>query len=469
MWQRSQLAVYSGPLYKRVILLIEHYIDEGLLIAGERLPAERQLALQLAINRSTIVHALDELSERGVLVRQLGRGTFVNQNKWGLQTSPTINWHLPVTLNRSPSLYQQKVAQLRQRATEQQLPLHDLANGDLPGDLIPVLSLPKMSRQELIYQEQNSDALLLGLPSLRQDIADYMAQQFAMQVDVNQIMITSGTQQSLFLISQGLLKPGDAIGIEAPSYFYLLPLFQAAGLRIYGISCDEEGIDLHELAKVVERHRIKWIFLNPIFQNPTGRLTSLLRRQEINHFCYQNCIAVVEDDAYSALSFLPSLDVTPIKKQDAYNQVIYLGSLSKYIGRTIRIGWMIGPETILKKLAEIRQQIDSGLSILPQLLAQDYLQNHYNSHLPYLQKQLHQRAQKLQNWLSENYAGQLQFTPPQGGFHLYAKLNDEAGLSEQALLSRLLARHILVAQGQDFGDNSAHFRFSYGHLTENLL
>lgn len=469
MWQRQQLEQFDGALFRRLISLIEYYIEQGFLISGEKLPAERELASKLQINRSTVVHALDELTERRVLIRKIGNGTFVNPQKWGVQAYPTINWHLPVNFNKSVPLYQQKIGLLKKQMQSQQILLHDLSNGDLPSSLLPKLTLPVMSSQELIYQEKSADVLQMGLPSLKAYIAAYMKMQFNMTVALDEILITSGTQQALFLITQGLLKPGDAIGVEAPSYFYSLPLFQAAGVRIYGISLDEEGITLDSLSMLQQKYHLKWIFLNPIFQNPTGKVMSAMRKKEILDFCRKARIGIVEDDAYSALYFDSNVDVAPIKKGDINNQVIYLGSLSKYIGKNIRVGWMIAPSTIIEHLAEIRQHIDSGLSIVPQLLAENYLSNDYQSHQHYLRQQLKQKRDQLMEWLACYYGDEIAYQLPKGGFHLYAKLPVTNAKEDDAFLNQWLTRNIVVSKGEYFGDTFGFVRLSFANIDNQLL
>lgn len=466
MWNTQKLNEFDGALYKKVIQLIESYIEQGMLVSNERLPAERELAHHLQVNRSTVVHALDVLTERGVLVRRRGSGTFVNNQKWGLQTYPTINWRLPASFHkRDLSLYQQKVEHIN----KQNYPLCDLSNGDLPASLIPQLTLPKMSSSELITHEKNTDILQLGLPSLKQQIAEYMQCVLGVNVNIDEILITSGTQQSLFLITQGLLKPGDAIGIELPSYFYSLPLFQAAGLRFYGIKTDAEGILLESLEEAVDTHQIKWLFLNPIFQNPTGYLMSAARKKAVLAFCRARSLGIVEDDAYSGLAFSDGYDISPIKKYDHNHQVIYLGSLSKYIGRSIRIGWMVAPCEIIRKLAEIRQCIDSGLSILPQLLAEDYLKNHYFTHQKRVRVELDARAKQLIDWLNVAFGDRLRYKAPLGGFHLYVNLGIQNAHHEMAFLNQLLAKNVIVASGQNFGDKPGQVRLSFGHFNQTLV
>ncbi|RKS85105.1 GntR family transcriptional regulator [Orbus hercynius] len=469
MWQKEQLKRFNGTLYKKLIGLVEYYIEQGVLVFGERLPSERQLAEQLDINRSTVVRALDELTERKVLIRKMGSGTFVNPQKWGLQAYPSINWHLPAHFQRRISLYQQKVQQLRQQSLLKSDNICDLANGDLPAALIPKLSLPAMSNQELIYQEKHSEELQLGLPSLKKYIAQYMQQQFDMTVAIDEILITSGIQQALFLITQGLLKPGDAIGIESPSYFYSLPLFQAAGVRIYGIKMDQEGIIVDELKVLQQTHPLKLIFLNPVFQNPTGIVMSSARKAAVFAFCQQAGIGIVEDDAYSALSFNRGVDCSPIKKIDDSNQVLYLGSLSKYLGRSIRVGWMIAPQNIIHRLAEIRQYIDSGLSIVPQLLAEDYLKNHYQYHQRYLREQLQDKRDSVIHWLKQHNPHFDYYIKAQGGMHLYLQTKVKNIKQEDELLNRWLSKGVTVSKGDVFGDSLGFIRLSYGHFIQNLV
>lgn len=470
MWILNKSKTNNLPLYQQIITLIEQAIENGQLQAAEKLPSERQLSDLLRVNRSTIIHALNELSDRGVLIRKIGSGTYVNNEKWGLQSYPLINWQpLSDTLAKQrQDAYTLQSNQLRQEAINQHKSILDLANGDLPSDLHPSLT-PQSSWQTLLYYEQNNETSHLGLKTFRLAVQQYLQQRFNMSVDIEQILITSGAQQAIFLITQGLLKPGDAIGIEAPSYFYSLPLFQATGLRLYAIPTDQEGITVEGLEKLTQQQSIKMIFLNPIFQNPTGFVMSERRKKQLLNYCYTKHIPIVEDDAYSALTFNLQLDTSPIKKYDKHQQVIYIGSLSKYIGKNIRAGWMIAPKAIINKLADIRQQLDAGLSVLPQLLAEYYLTEHANKHQLLLQQTLSSRATQLSQWLTENYQDRLYFHKSMGGYHLYAHCIKKDTIALQILLNDLLRQNIIVARGNYFGDNAYNLRFSYGHFNHGKL
>lgn len=460
MWQLPNKKASNKPLYKQVIELIEQSIENGLLAPGERLPSERVLSERLGVNRSTVIHALNDLTDRNILYRKIGSGTFINNKKWGLQSYPIINWKTaPNILSNQKDMYDAQANQLINTSTPDSV--LNLANGNLPADLLPSLPMPEMPWQKLLQYEQNDEFSFLGLKSFREAIKNHLYQQFKMILDDQQILITSGTKQAILLITQALLKPGDAIGIEAPSYFYSLPLFQAIGLRIYAIPMDKQGVTIEGLDALIKKHAIKMIFLNPIFQNPTGRVMDNRRKEQLLDYCYKQRIPIVEDDAYSGLSFVPNLDTSPIKKWDNRQQVIYMGSLSKYIGTNIRAGWLIAPKQIINKLATIRQHIGSELSILPQILAEQYLNHHAQTHQAFLQTTLALRAERLIRWMLTYYQDSIEIIKPQGGYHLYINISQ----NPQRLLSNLLNNNIIVARGIDFGDTNDFIRLSYAHFT----
>lgn len=468
MWKLDRVRNAGLPLYKQVILLIENAIENGLLTADERLPSERNLSELLGVNRSTVIRALDELADRGVLLRMAGSGTYVNPEKWGLQSYPILNWQQPPALLRTKknNAYYSQAEALRREARRGNTKVMDLSKDNLPDDLLPALSIPELSWKDVVSAEQGDEAAHFGLAPFRRTVQNFLRETLGLDVGYEQILITSGTRQAVFLITQCLLRPGDAIGVEAPSYFYSLPVFQAAGLRLYALPMDDEGVTLDGLDVLAQRKPLKMIFLNPVFQNPTGSLMSGRRKQDIVRYCSRKRIPIVEDDAYSLLGFDPGLDISPLKKHDCHNQTIYTGSLSSYAGRNLRVGWMIAPEAITRRLAEIRQQMDAGLSVLPQLLAQQYMAEDLPGHRLQLQKTLAERAELFMCWLKDLYGSRLGFHAPKGGLYLRARLENGDGQEYETLLRSLLQERIIVAQGADFGDGPGTFRVNYGHFNK---
>ena len=456
---------HSMPLYQKIMLLTEEKIKSGELKPGIRLPAERKLAEYLKVNRSTVIRAMEELTAQGVLTRKKGSGTYVNPDKWGLQTKPLINWGTSLTTDsfKKKSDYQQAIARFREQKQDKVI---DLSNGNLPADLLPELQSPSLSWKELIQQEKKQSPLNSEMHSLRESVQLYLKKTYQMEVPIEEIMITSGTQNALFLISQGLLKPGDAVGIEAPSHFYSLRLFQAAGLRIIPISMDTEGMTIKGLQEASINYPLKMIFLNPIFQNPTGFVMSSKRKADILDYCLMKRIPIVEDDAYGALSFDQSVDNSPLKKMDQQQQVIYLGTLSKLAGNHLRIGWMIGPKTVLKELADIRIQIDSELSFLSQFMADHYLRIEMDEHQKKIKNKLAERARIMEKWLRIEFGEDIEFLPAKGGFHLYCLFPKKTKAEVDNILQELLKKNIIVLEVQKFGDKKNGFRLSFAHFTE---
>jgi GntR family transcriptional regulator of abcA and norABC len=451
----------SGPLYLKIIRLIESNIASGKLLVGEKLPPERQLAQMLGVNRSTVVRAFDELAERGVLIRKRGSGTVINQEKWGVSAKPSTNWRHYVDQGgfNPVSPYIRRTDDLMKRYPGKLL---DLANGELPLDLAPKITMPAYSWQELLAEERSED--ITGYFPLKETISRHLKKDLRISALPEQILITSGAQQALFIISQCLLRPGDTIAVESPSYFYALPLFQSAGLRILALPMDNDGVIPEELERLCHRFSLKMIFLNPTFQNPTGLTMPLRRRQDIIALCAKWNLPIVEDNSYSQLHFNESALIPPLKQLDEQN-VLYIGSLSKVTGSMTRIGWLVGPAAVVKRLAEARQEMDFGLSIFPQVLANHVFSSPiFDRHLNELRKTLKQRRDFLVNALRSSLAEQIDFSIPQGGFHLWCRLNKEKNINR--LVDRLMQQKMLVMPAAIFGSKEQAIRLTFARLEQ---
>lgn len=447
------------PLYQKIVKLIESKISSGLLLSGEKLPPERKLAQLLGVNRSTVIRAYDELSERGVLIRKQGSGTCVNQEKWGVSPGQKTNWrHYVDQSSFSPaSPYIRRTHDLiRQQPND----LLDLATGELPLDLAPEITMPSYSWQDLLAEEKHEE--IAGYLPLRKTIQTHILREQQIHVTPEQILITSGAQQALFIITQCLLRPGDTIAIESPSYFYALPLFQSAGLRILALPMDKEGIQTAELERLSHKFSIKMVFLNPTFQNPTGLIMSYRRRKEIIALCAKLNMPIVEDNSYAQLQFNTTALPPSLKELDEQN-VLYISSLSKTIGSMTRIGWLAGPAAVVKRLSEARQEMDFGLSIFPQVLAHHVIDNQaFNNHLIALRKTLKNRRDALINALNKHVSQGLEFDIPNGGFHLWCNLSQPYNINY--ITERLLEQNMLVMPANIFGSRENALRLTFARL-----
>lgn len=444
------------PIYLMIKDLLLSYIQQGLLLPGEKLPPERKMAESFEVNRSTVVHALDELVAIGVIIRRQGSGTFVNDGKWGIFTDPGTNWHQYLNQNQFnlSEPFNDRVQELLRDPSPE---LIDAYTGELPLDLVPSHEFPSLSWNDFLKEEDQDQ---LGYYPLRKVIADQVSVDYELSLRPEQLMITSGGQQAIYLILQVLLSPGDAVVIEQPSFFYTLPLFQAAGIRLYGVPMDGEGIQIEGLKERILQKKIRMVLLNPNFQNPTGITMSEKRRHEVVELCRFHQIPIVEDDAFGQLYFSDQVRLPPLKKLDPDN-VLYIGSLSKILGSTTRIGWLSAPVAVLNQLAQARNLMDASLSIFPQVLANWTIRDeHFEAELHKLRMELAQRAKRLSDGLDQKL---WEVEVPSGGYYLWVKWR--GAKLKRKFYDDLLQAELLIAPGFLFGSTEDALRINFARLT----
>ena len=176
--------------------------------------------------------------------------------------------------------------------------------------------------------------------------------------DPSCILITSGSLQALQLISVCMLKPGSVVYTEAPSYLKSLQVFPSAGIKLSGIPMDQEGIRYWNIdsrigAKNAAATENALLYTIPTFHNPTGILMSERRRQELFRFCAGNRLPIIEDNAYGELWF-DEKPPKPLKAMDRHGMILYLGTISKTLAPGLRIGWLVGPESVVERLGDVQ-------------------------------------------------------------------------------------------------------------------
>jgi DNA-binding transcriptional MocR family regulator len=233
-----------------------------------------------------------------------------------------------------------------------------------------------------------------GEPPLREAIAADYRRHHGLAVDPDTILVTTGGQQAVYLIARALLKPGDAIAIEQPSYYYSLPLFQSAGIRLLPVPVDEAGLDPDAVGALFGRHRPRLLLLTPTYQNPTTTTLPLARRERLLAVCRDLNLPIVEDDGYGRLA-LNGPPPPALLALDRESRVIQIGTLSKTIAPGLRVGWTVGPKPVIDRLADVRQQIDFGMSTVPQLLVAAFLASDaWPRHLDRLRAALRARTRR---------------------------------------------------------------------------
>ncbi|TDL75357.1 PLP-dependent aminotransferase family protein [Rhodococcus qingshengii] len=460
-WKPDRKA--KKAIYKQLAEYIENGIANGTFPPDKPLPSERYLAKELNVNRSTVVSAYDELESNGLIQRNRGSGTTISKDIWGITKKRIPSWNRYIEAGSFlPNL--PVTQRIRKEAVEHKL--INLASGELSEDLFPLDSLRQITASRSFIGSLGYDHPQGNL-ILRETITKHVKQFRRIESDPSSILITSGAQQALHLVVQCLLKPGDAVALEDPSYTYNLPIFKSAGIKPYFLSVDKDGINPDDLLNLHKKHRIKMIFLNPSFQNPTGTLLQEKQRKAILEISSEHGIPVVEDDPYSLTSFRGE-EVTTLKSMDIHGNVLYISSLSKIVASGLRIGWIIGPKPVIERLSDAKQQIDFGHASFTQWIANDFLESEsFHSHINSLVKELEKRRDQIVNSLNFYLKEQVEFSIPEGGIHLWCRIKKD--FNEMQLLEESIKRGVMYVPGSTMGSKKGFVRFTFAREDEESI
>ena len=335
--------------------------------------------------------------------------------------------------------------------TDGRLDVISLAGG-LPAS--DVLDLPGISaafekaftlggRAQLQYSPTEGNA------SLRRELARRMHNQ-GITATPDEVLVTSGAQQALFLAAAVLLDETDTVLVEEPTYLAALQCFQLFGARVVGVRSDAGGIDVEALEKAAARERPTVLYLVPTFANPTGRTISAQRRAAVVDIANQYGIWIVEDDPYSELRFRGD-PVAPIAASTAGgSNAIYCGSLSKVCAPGLRLGWLHGPHEFLDAAAVAKQAVDLHSSTIDQAAAAYFLAG--VDMTPLLDSARHIYRERRDALLGElerlHLPSSAEWTDPDGGMFVWLRLGGDIDTGE--LLSDAIGAGVAFVPGAPF-------------------
>lgn len=293
-----------------------------------------------------------------------------------------------------------------------------------------------------------------GLPMLREQLQTLMARR-GCAVALDELMVTTGSQQGLDLLVKVLLAPGDAVLVERPTYPATLQALRLAGCELAGVSTDAAGLDTEALAAHLAgqpRGRYRLLYCVPSFANPTGACLPLARRLALLALAAEHDFLIVEDDPYGALRFagepVPSLLALQAHVPGALGRVIHLSSLSKVVAPGLRVGWMAAPLPVRQRCAIAKQTVDLCTSPWAQRIAAEYLADGaLDRHLPVLVAGYRAKAERMLKGLA-GLADRLEVAPPQGGMFVWGRCRH--GVVARDLFERAVAHDVLFVPGTAF-------------------
>ena len=309
-----------------------------------------------------------------------------------------------------------------------------------------------------------------GFRPLRDAIVGIMEKR-GVASSAEQIVVTTGSQQGLDLIARVLIDPGDVILLELPSYTGAISAFRNVGADLVGVRQDEDGIDLDELDATHQRltaagRAVKFLYLVPNFQNPTGALMSLERRRAVLAWADRRDVLVVEDDPSRDLYFpdvATEAETRPIAADDAARRIVYLSSFSKTLAPGFRVAWIAAAEGIASKIELAKQAEDLCTGGLDQRVVYEACRRGLlEQHIPTLRAHYQAKRDVMVAALRQHLQGALTWPAPRGGFFLWAKL--EPPVRSDALFAHARSRGVIYVRGSAFfvdGTGDEYMRLSF--------
>ena len=445
------------PLYRQLAESIRTLIERGSVSAGERLPATRELAGRLGLNRATVSSAYAVLEQSGVIEGHVGRGSFV-AGRFAPVPDGKMDWEsiLP------------PAAPLTGAAQDIAI---SFANSRPAADAFPLAQFRRLSKQVVDGPEATGILQLgspHGYPSLRRFLLDKSAELGIARAG-DDLIVTNGCQQGLDLIAR-LFVSNAAVVVEDPVYHGLLRVFARTGGKIVPIPVDGGGMNVELLREAMEQHRPRVLIVTPSFQNPTGATLPLERRKRIVELAQRFGTVLVENDIYSDLRYrgkpLPTL-----KQLDESGQTILLRSYSKISFPGLRVGWVIAPQPVVARLADAKQLSDLHSDQLSQAILLRFAESgELDRHLERTRRAGLERLTAVIDGCGRYLPQGAKYTRPDGGMNLWVEL--PVPLTAGKLLSVAQERGVDFLPGPHFTEGRAHergLRISFGGLSPDEI
>jgi 2-aminoadipate transaminase len=307
-----------------------------------------------------------------------------------------------------------------------------------------------------------------GYRPLLESIAGIL-QQRGIAATLDQLIVTSGSQQGIDLIARVMISPGDVVLVELPTFTGGIAAFKNMQASLVGVRQEGDGISVEHLDDVWRRERgagrnVKLLYVIPNFQNPTGLLLALDKRQQLLEWAERRDVLIVEDDPYGSLYFedvAAKPDTRPLKADDSRGRVLYLSTFSKTLAPGFRVGWMMAPPMLVERFDTAKQSADLTSGILDQRIVHEAIAHGVIDRLaPRLREVYRQKRDAMAGAIRERLGDRLTWPAPRGGFFLWITLPD--GYRDVDLLERALDHGVVFVVG------SAFFVDGTGHDTIRL-
>ncbi len=414
--------------------ILQAGIRQAELPAGLKLPPTREMAAALGIARNTVVQVYEQLVLEGLAEAGVGRGTYVKA------LGPGFVGRTRASPARKQALSRRGDEMVR-GARASPLQWGAFAPGVPEVRLFPGQVWSRLSAQAWreVEPQQLSYATGAGHPALREAIADYLQGTRGVACGADQVIVTNGSQQALYLGAQLLADSGDTVWLEDPGYWGARSVFRTAGLNLQPIALDGEGL---APTAAQQQHPPRLMFLSPSHQYPTGVLMSHGRRRQLLDYAARHRVWIVEDDYDSEFRFA-ARPLPALQGLDEQGRVLYLGTFSKTLYPSMRLAYLVLPRELVKSFARgLTELFREGQTLQQVVLARFMREGHYARHIRRMRAVYAARRNALIGAITQRFGQRLPVLGGDAGLHLVLGLPD--GVDDEAVARQALEAGVMT-------------------------
>lgn len=462
------------PIYRQIANRLIALVQSGKIIPATYLPGTREMAGIINVHRNTIIAAYNEL----VL-----QGWAEAVPKKGYRIIPDLPIIKPRSFHPEPNFItapEEDLSDYYDRTSEHLY--HGagvgeskiIVNDGFPDiDLAPYEEIMKEYRRAIqggSLKRMMSVRYEGGTPSLRSSICTFLNQSRGLNIGPDSVLITRGAQMAIYLAVSTLISPGDHMVVSDPSYFFADEIFRRKGAILNRVRVDQDGIDVDHLEEILQNNKIKLLYIIPHHHHPTTVTMSAPRRIKLLNLIEKYRLWVIEDD-YDYDFHYQNSPILPLASADHGGRIIYIGSFTKILAPSFRVGYMIGNKNIIRQASAYRRLIDlRGDTIMETALSALIENGELNRHIKRCKKIYAKRCDRAAELLLSELGNRVDFQKPQGGMAIWLKFASNFPLGQ--VMSRAAQQGLLLAGSAYFqGDHTAtnSLRFGFASLPDDEL
>lgn len=435
------------PKYVQVANFIKNLIDKREIRDGDKLPTIRELSKKLFVNNVTIVSAYNKLKAEGYAYQKVGSGSYAKRKEV------------------ASSFRREYSNTLKKLSMEDLTDVVDFTGETSKEVLFPINDLKHIINE--VLERDGANALFSDNRNGYTNLIDRINKSFwDYKLNNEDLLIVSGAQQGIDIVSKGILNINDNIIVEKPTYVGALSVFKWRKVNLFEVPIEDDGINLDKFEKILQKNEIRCFYTMSYFQNPTGISYSLEKKKRILDLAEIYDFYIIEDDYLSELIYESSLEYIPFKWLDKNDRVIYIKSFSKIFLPGIRLGYLIAPTIFRETLQNSKHNTDITTSSLMQRALELYISdNKWKVNIKNLNDEYIKRYTHMKYLLDKEFENILTYKDPKGGLNFYLTLKQDFIINTKELFMRLRKKNVYITPGTMFftsqNDGQDSFRVSF--------